>query len=159
MSSLMTTSGNSAANAVTKSASPLSATAATICRVAAVTLSVMELMIFGVNPRATSMRSRVCWGASWLSIISSVPSAMSMRSAPPRADENVATSRSIAMTSRYFVHTQKPDCSSSVGGCHQTGASLRSQVKNSWGGPAAKVAGSLRSTGMTGATLMGPPSR
>ena len=57
------------------------------------------LITLGVKPRATRLRSRVCWGGSWLSIMSSVPSPWSSSSAPPRADEKVFTSRSIAMTS------------------------------------------------------------
>ena len=68
----------------------------------------IALITFGVNPRATRFRSRVCCGGSWLSIMSSVPSCWSSSSAPPRADENVFTSRSIAMTSAYLVTTQKP---------------------------------------------------
>ena len=74
----------------------------------------IPLITFGVNPRATRLRSRVCCGGSWLSIISSVPSPWSSSSAPPRADEKVFASRSMSITSWYFVQTQNPGGLSSL---------------------------------------------
>ena len=109
----MTTSGSSAARFGTKSttSSRVELTRSTICVAASRMCGSIPLITFGVNPRATRFRSRVCWGGSWLSIISSVPSPWSSSSAPPCADENVFASRSMPMTSWYFVTTQKP------GGC------------------------------------------
>ncbi len=104
----------------------------------------IPLITFGVKPRVTRFRRRVCCGGSWLSIISSVPSPWSSSSAPPRADEKVFVSRSMSMTSWYLVHTQNPGGEKSLS-CQYTGCSLRSRVKYSCGTPAASVSGSERS--------------
>ncbi len=71
----MTTSGSSAAKFGTKSmTSGLPIWRSTMTFAASRMWGSMALITFGVKPRATRFRSRVCCGGSWLSIISSVPS-------------------------------------------------------------------------------------
>ena len=67
------------------------------------------------------------------------------------SDENVCQSRETAMTSSYFVTTQKPRSlpSVSVGGWNHTGASRRKNVNHSCGNAAWKRSMSVRSMSLS----------